>query len=276
MNLHRAPDEISPSDPTSWWWRELLDFRYVLRQFVIRDLRVRYHQTAVGVLWALGQPFASMGVLTLVFGGWLSAGTSGVPYALFVYPVLVPWFHFSSSLSLGSMSLLNNAHLITKVYFPRQIPALSVVAVSTLDSALAAAAFPLLMWAHRRPIPWTLWAVAPVLLLQGLLTAALAPLLAALNAYYRDVKFVIPLALQLLFFLTPIITAAPAHLRGLPRLLYFLNPLAGYFSWYRWAALGLATATLPELAVSFISGILLTALASWAYRRLETLLVDVI
>lgn len=215
-----------------WEYRELLYF------LAWRDLKVRYRQTVLGVLWIVMQPLLSTVVFTVIFGGLLRVPSAGAPYALFALAALAPWQYFASSLGRIGGSLVGSAHLITKVYFPRLIIPLSAVISSLVDFAIAFAVLLALLAAYR--VPLTLNAAwLPFFLLLAVVTALGFGLwLAALNVRYRDVNYLIPFLLQIWMYVTPVVygsTLIPARYRWL----LALNPMTGVVEGFRWALLGI-------------------------------------
>lgn len=214
-----------------WEYRELLYF------LAWRDIKVRYRQTALGVLWIVMQPLLSTVIFTLLFGGLLRVPSGGAPYALFALAALAPWQYFASSLGRIGTSLVNSAHLISKVYFPRLIIPLSTVISSLVDFAIAFAALLILLAAYRVPLAINvLW--LPLFLLLAVVTALGFGLwLAALNVRYRDVNYLIPFLLQIWMYMTPVVygsTLIPERYRWL----LALNPMTGVVEGFRWTLLG--------------------------------------
>ncbi len=213
-----------------WEYRELLFF------LAWRDIKVRYKQTALGIAWIVLQPLLSTLVFTVLFGGLLRVPSDGAPYALFALAALVPWQYFSGSMSRVGTSLVNSAHLITKVYFPRLIIPLSGVISTLVDFAIGFGVLVVLLIAYRVPLTANvLW--LPAFLLLAVITALGFGLwLAALNVRYRDVNYLIPFLLQIWMYLTPVVygsTLIPERYRWL----LALNPMTGVVEGFRWALL---------------------------------------
>ena len=213
-----------------WQYRELLFF------LAWRDIKVRYKQTALGVAWIVLQPLLSTVVFTLLFGGLLKVPSNGAPYALFALSALVPWQYFSGSMSRVGTSLVNSAHLITKVYFPRLIIPLSGVISTLVDLAIGFGVLVVLLIIYRVPLTANvLW--LPAFLLLAIVTALGFGLwLAALNVRYRDINYLIPFLLQIWMYVTPVVygsTLIPERYR----FLLALNPMTGVVEGFRWALL---------------------------------------
>src|ERR1051325_2440778 len=214
-----------------WMYRELLYF------FVWRDLKLRYKQTAVGATWVVLQPLMSMGVFTLFFGRLAKLPSDGLPYPVFYFAALIPWTYFATSLQTTTNVVLENQRLITKVYFPRLILPISTALSGLVDFAIGFVVLAIFCFAYRIVPTFTaLW--LPVLLLLALFTALGVGLwLSALNALYRDVRYVIPFVITFWMFASPVAYASslvPARWRWL----YGLNPMAGVIDGFRWAITG--------------------------------------
>jgi lipopolysaccharide transport system permease protein len=256
-----------------WAYRELLFF------LVWRDLKVRYKQTVLGVVWVVLQPFFSMVVFSLLFGGLLKVPSGEVPYPIFAYAALLPWNYFASSFNRSSSSVVNSAHLITKVYFPRLIIPISGVLSGLVDFAVAFVVLAgLMVYYGIRPTPAVL--LLPAFMLLAMLTALGFGLwLSALNVRFRDVQYLIPYLVQVGMYLTPVIygsTLIPKRYR----FLLGLNPMTGVVEGFRWALLGnhLADAQPPGELFPISIGIALLILVSGAifFRRTERTFADVI
>jgi len=252
-----------------WQYRELMYF------LSWRDIKVRYKQTVLGAAWAVIQPFMTMVVFSIFFGKLAKIPSDGIPYPLFAYAALVPWAFFSNSLAQASNSLLQNANMLKKVYFPRLIMPISSVLSSTVDFVFAFSMLIGMMFFYGiSPTVNIIW--LPFLLLLALVTALGVGLwLSAINVQYRDVRYVIPFLLQVWLFATPI--AYPSSLLTEPwRTLYGLNPMVGVVEGFRWALLG--TETAPGTAVivsSFMAGIVLVS-GAFYFRRMERTFADIV
>src|SRR5467141_2443579 len=214
-----------------WAYRELLYF------FVWRDVKIRYKQTAIGVLWVVLQPVLNMLVFTLFFGRLAKLPSDGLPYPVFYFAALVPWTYFSYSLQATTNVVVENQRLIPKVYFPRLILPISTALSGLLDLAISFLALAIFTFAYGiRPTLATLW--LPAFLALALFTAlGVGMWLSALNALYRDVRYVIPFLVQFWMFASPVAYASslvPARWRWL----YGLNPMAGVIDGFRWAITG--------------------------------------
>lgn len=256
-----------------WAYRELLYF------LVWRDVKVRYKQTALGILWILLQPVASMIIFTLLFGYLLAVPSGDAPYPLFAFAALLPWNYFAGSLHRAGASLVGNTNLITRVYFPRLIIPISSVLSGLADLAIAfVLLLGLMLYFGVMPTAAVWWLPAFVLL--ALITALGFGLwLAALNVRYRDVNHILPFLVQLWMYATPVVYGSSLIPERF-RLLLALNPMTGVVEGFRWALLGrvLADARPPtSLFLVSVTIALLVLLAGLIYfRHTERTFADVI
>jgi lipopolysaccharide transport system permease protein len=252
-----------------WEYRELLYF------LAWRTIKVRYKQTLLGAAWAILQPVFAMVIFSVIFGRLVGVPSDGIPYPLFAYAGLLPWQLFAQSVTESANSLVNNEHLLTKVYFPRFVIPASTILVSLLDFTVAGAVLAGLMGYYGIAPAGAIWAV-PLLVLQAVGTALGVGLwLAALNVRYRDIRHVVPFLIQGWLFLTPIVYPSSLVPRGW-RLALGLNPMTGVVEGFRWALLG----TKPELggALGLSAIITLVVLVSGVlcFRRMERTFADLL
>lgn len=215
--------------------RVLVAYRQLLWNITLREIKVRYKQTLLGAAWAILQPLSFTVVFTLV-SYVIRIPSDGVPYPLFALTALLPWTFFATSLAFAIPSLVSNADLIRKVYFPREIFPLSSVLAAFLDFVIAMLPFGTLILYYQIPLTGQALYALPILAVQIIFTVGLALFFSALTAYYRDIKHALPLAIQLWMFVTPIIypvSLIPERYRAV----YMLNPLAGVIDGYRQALL---------------------------------------
>jgi len=252
-----------------WNYRELLYF------FVWRDIKVRYKQTAVGALWAVLQPILTMLVFSLFFGRLAHIPSNGLPYPIFYYCALLPWMYFSVALQNATNTIVDNQRLITKVYFPRLILPLSSVFSGMVDFGVSFLMFIVMMIYYGiRPTPAAF--LVPVFLMLAVLTALGVGLwLAALNALYRDVRYVLPFLIQFWMFASPV--AYPSSL--VPekwQWLYGLNPMAGVIEGFRWSLTGHGQAP-GGLLFASLGVVIVILLSGVAYfQKMETTIADVV
>ncbi|MDA8087988.1 MAG: ABC transporter permease [Nitrospiraceae bacterium] len=254
---------------------ELWEYRDLLYFLTWRDLKVRYKQTLLGVLWAIIQPFFTMVVFSLFFGKLAKMPSDGIPYPIFTFTALVPWTLFTNGLSQASNSLVGSANLITKVYFPRLAIPVASVLVGTVDFVLAFAIL-LCMMLYYGFIPTVNIVWLPLFLLFVLTTSlGMALWLSVLNVRFRDIKYTIPFLTQFWLFATPI--AYPSSLLHEPwRTVYGLNPMVGVVEGFRWALLGAKTAPGPMVVVSASVAFLILASGAIYFRRMEKTFADIV
>lgn len=258
------------------YWRDLFRFRELFYFLAWRDILVRYKQTVIGVLWAVIRPFLTMLVFVFVFGRIAKLPSDGVPYPVMVFAAMLPWQLFATSLSEGSNSLITNANLISKVYFPRLIVPASAVIVSFVDFAISLGLLASLMiWYQVWPGIYLL--SLPLFTVLALLASAGAGLwLAALNVEYRDFRYVVPFIVQFGLYLSPV-GFSSSIVPEKWRLLYSLNPMVGVIDGFRWAiSAGKAYLYLPGLLCSIIVTALLLTTGIWYFRKMERTFADVI
>ena len=229
---------IEPGRSAANYWRDLWRYRELFFVLAWRDVAVRYKQTIIGLAWALLQPFFTMVVFTVIFGKLAKMPTEGdAPYALLVYAGLLPWQFFASALSSSSNSLIGNANLISKVYFPRLIVPTAAVVTSFIDFLISFAILLLIMLWYQFWPGWQLLTL-PVFVLMAFL-ASLGPGLwiTALNVKYRDFRYVIPFIVSMGLYVSPV-GFSSSVIPEQWRLLYALNPMVGVIDGFRWAILG--------------------------------------
>ena len=251
-----------------WAYRELLYF------LIWRDLKVRYKQTMLGVAWVIMQPLIMAAVFTIFLGRFARIPSAGVPYLLLVFSGLVPWTFFSTAVITSGNSVVANAHLLTKVYFPRLIVPLSAIGGRLVDFAISSLVLAGLMYYYRVDLSWKL-ATAPIFVL--LLTAlafGVGTLTAAWNVKYRDVGIMLPVIVQVWLFVTPIVypvDIVPARWQSI----YSLNPLVGLIEGFRAVLLNRAL-NLNALLFSTVITIALVIYALFVFRRMERDFADVV
>jgi lipopolysaccharide transport system permease protein len=255
--------------------REMWQFRDLLLALAERDVKLRYKQTALGVIWVILQPLLGAGIFTFVFGRVAKFDSDGVPYFIFSYAGLLGWNAFNSTLSKGSAVVVQNAQLVSKVYFPRLLLPLSTVASTLVDFAVAMGLMIVLMIVHHiGPGPGIL--LLPVfLLLLVLLGAGIALFASALMVSYRDLQYVIPILLQFLLYASPVaysVKQVPEHLRAI----YMLNPIAGLLEGFRWSLLGTGHLSLGHLLYTTIMVVAVFLFGAFTFAKMEQQFADVI
>lgn len=269
------PNVVCFSPPMISHLKELWSYRELLWILTAREIKVRYKQTALGILWAIAQPLSLMLIFTLVFSYFTSINSEGLPYPVFSYTSLLPWMFFQTAIQFGSMSVVNNSGLITKVWFPREILPLSSVFAAFVDFLVASILLVGLMaWYHVSFMSTALWIIILVPL-QIAMTLGLSLISSALVVLFRDLKFVIPLLLQLLFYATPIIYSINVIPDRFFRLV-LANPLTGLIDSYRRVLL-LGVPPHPiYLATSTILSLLLLISGYWFYKKVDGGFADII
>lgn len=252
-----------------WQHRELLYF------LTWRDLKVRYKQTVLGGLWAIIQPFFTMVIFSLFFGRLAGIPSDGLPYPLFCYAGLVPWSFFTNALTNASNSLVGNANLITKVYFPRLVVPMASVLAAVVDVAFSALVLFAMMAYYEVAPTWRLVTLPLLILLTGGTALGAGLWLTAMNVQFRDVRYTVPFLTQLWLFATPI--AYPSSL--LPerwRMVYALNPMVGVVEGVRWSLVPSGPAPIGMLAVSTLTILILVTTGAFYFRRMERTFADVV
>ena len=253
---------------------EILYFRELLAFLAWRDIKIRYRQTALGVLWAVLQPLLAMLLFTVIFNRVAAVHSDGPPYPLFVYAGLVPWTFFANSVSQSSNSLVGNQQLVSKVYFPRLFIPLASIGAMLLDLLLGLALVVVLMLHyHQHFSAQLIW--LPLFVLGSFLAASGVGLaLSALNVMFRDVKYIVPYCIQMGLFVTPVIY--PLHYLPLRwQILVGLNPMAGMVLGFRYALLG-TRVPLSLASISFAVSVCLFIAGLLIFRRIERFFADII
>jgi lipopolysaccharide transport system permease protein len=253
---------------------ELWRYRELLLALVLRDIKVRYKQTVLGLAWAVIQPVFLMIIFSVVFGRMSGMPSDGTPYPLFVYAGLVPWTFFSNAINSSGNSLVGNSSLITKVYFPRMIIPLASVVSGLLDFAISFALLVLLIAYYGGGFSVSLFMLPVFIVLTVIMAAGIGLWMSALNVKYRDIRYALPFLIQIGIFLTPVIypiSMVPEKWRWILK----FNPMTGIIEGYRsaifglpfdWPAIGIAS--LISLAVLFFSVII--------FHRMERNFADVV
>ncbi len=256
-----------------WQYRELLYF------MVWREIKVRYKQTVLGVLWIVVQPVVNMLIFTLIFGWLLKVPADGAPYPVFAYAALLPWQYFASSLTRSSTGLVDNAQLITKIYFPRLIIPLAGVLSGLVDLAVAFIVLVgLMLFYHIPPTPALVF-IPGLILVTALTALGFGLWLAALNVRYRDVKYLVPFLVQVWMYATPVIYSAsivPERFRWV----LSLNPMTGVVEGFRWALLSQQMSGVTPPGLGFAVGIGLTVIVFISgvvfFRATERTFADIV
>ena len=268
---------IEPGHIERQYWRDLWTYRELFAFLAWRDILVRYKQTVIGVAWALIRPLLTMIVFTVVFGRLAKLPAEGTaPYAVMVFAAMLPWQFFATALTESAGSLVGNANLISKIYFPRLIVPASSVITSFVDSLISGVLLAgVMVWYQWIP-DWRLLCLPAFVALAFLAAAGPGLWLAALNVQYRDFRYVVPFMVQFGLYISPVgfsSTIVPEKWR----LLYSLNPMVGVIDGFRWAILrGETPLYLPGLAASAAVTALLLVTGVRHFRKVERSFADVI
>jgi len=241
-----------------------------------RDILVRYKQTVIGIAWSVIRPLLTMVVLTIVFGKLAKLPSGGVPYPILVFAAMLPWQMFANGLTESSDSLLVNANMLSKVYFPRLIIPTSSVIVSLVDFLISFVILLGLMVLYRYPVSWRLLTLPAFLALALITTLGFGYWLSALNVKYRDFRYVVPFIVQFGLYISPVgfsSNVVPDNWR----LLYSINPMVGVVDGFRWAILGEKfNLFVPGFLISIALSILVFICGLAYFRRTERSFADVI
>ncbi len=251
-----------------WTYRELLFF------LIWRDVKVRYKQTALGVVWVLAQPLLTTLIFTVFLGVLARVPSDGAPYPLFVFAGLLPWTFFSGAVTTSGNSLVGNAHLITKVYFPRMIIPIAAVGARLVDFAVAFLVLAGMMVYYRAPLTLNLAALPLLVVLLVALALGVGMWASAMNVRYRDVGVAVPVLIQLWMFASPVVyplSLVPESWRTL----YALNPVVGIVSGFRAALIG-GEFDWAALAISSAVTLAVLVYSAYAFRRMEKFFADLV
>ncbi len=257
-------------------WSEIWQYRELLYFLTWRDIKIRYKQTVLGIVWAVLQPFLTMVVFSVFFGrlAGMDRHTGGVPYPIYVFVGLLPWTFFANAVATCGSSVVNSSHLITKVYFPRLIIPISAAGVGIVDLAVSLAVlFVLMLFYHTSLTPQVL--LLPLFAIGTcLVTVGVGTFLAALTVSYRDFRYIVPFFVQIWMFVTPVIYPS-SIIPGRWRWLLSLNPLAGMIDGFRAALLG-RPFDWPSIGLSMFVAVLLFLGGAAYFRKVERRFADII
>jgi lipopolysaccharide transport system permease protein len=258
------------------YWQDIWRYRELFYFLAWRDILVRYKQTVIGIAWALIRPFLTMVVFTVVFGNLAKLPSEGAPYPILVFSAMLPWQFFSSALSECSNSLISNANLISKVYFPRLVVPASGVIVSFVDFMVSGMILLALMAWYNFVPTWRILTLPLFILIAFAASMGGGLWLAALNVKYRDFRYVVPFLVQFGLYISPV-GFSSSIVPEKWRLLYSLNPMVGVIDGFRWAILGVeAQLYLPGFTLSLGLVVVLLASGIWYFRKMERTFADVI
>jgi len=258
------------------YWKDLWRYRELFYFLSWRDILVRYKQTVIGVAWSLVRPLLTMIVFTIVFGRLGKFPSGGVPYPILVFSAMLPWQFFANSLSESSMSLVGNANLISKVYFPRLVIPASSVIVGFVDFLISFALLIVLMMGYRFVPDWKVVTLPLFVAMAFGASFGVGLWLTSLNVEYRDFRYIVPFIVQFGLYISPV-GFSSGVVPGKWRLLYSLNPMVGVIDGFRWAILGGETTLYgPGFLLSLAVIMVLLVTGIWYFRKTERTFADVI
>jgi lipopolysaccharide transport system permease protein len=255
--------------------RRLVGSRELVLSLARREIKIRYKQSLLGASWAILQPAAMTVIFTVVFSHFARIDTGSIPYPIFVYAALLPWTFFANSLSFGVPSIVNNMNLVTKIYFPREAFPLAAIAACFVDFLVGAVLFAGLMVYYRFGLSaQALWLPA-VIGVEVMLALAVCLFLSAINVFFRDIRFAIPLLVQVWMFASPVVypvSLVPERVRAF----YLLNPMAGVVDSFRRVLLEASAPRLAPLMLAGLGAAILLVVSYASFKRLEMRFADVI
>ena len=274
--MHTKELTIEAGRTESQYWKDIWRYRELFYFLAWRDILVRYKQTVIGIAWALIRPFLTMVVFSVVFGTLAKLPSGGVPYPILVFAAMLPWQFFATALSECSTSLISNANLISKIYFPRLIVPTSAVIVSFVDFLVSGMIMlGLMAWYNFVP-SWRILTLPLFILIAFAASMGAGLWLAALNVKYRDFRYIVPFIVQFGLYISPVgfsSSIVPPQWRWL----YSLNPMVGVIDGFRWAILGAeSNLYLPGFMLSMGLVALLLVTGVWYFRKTERTFADVI
>ncbi len=253
--------------------KSVWEFRDLLTNLIIRDLKVLYRQAALGAAWAVLQPVFAVFIFTVVFGHFARMPSDGVPYAVFAFSAVLPWNYFAEAVRKSSNGLVQDGELVRKVYFPRLVMPLASVIAPLVDMAIAFVVFLIVMLFYGVMPTWRIIAIPPLVVLTAGLALGVGLWLGPINVRFRDVKHTVPFLLQIWMYASPVIyplSIIPENVRGL----YSLNPMVGIIEGFRWALLGTESPDLKALGIGIVFTLLLLASGLVFFKRMERFFAD--
>ncbi|MCX7996509.1 MAG: ABC transporter permease [Patescibacteria group bacterium] len=254
---------------------ELYRYRELIKHLVLREIKGRYKQSFIGFFWILLNPLFQMLIMSFVFSFVIRTGQLSVPFPIFVFVGLLPWTLFSNSLSSGVNILVDNASLIRKIYFPREILLIATLIAKLVDFAIASMIFIAMMLYYQIPFTWYMLLFVPILLVQTVFTFGLALVLSALNLLYRDVQYMFQLILSLWFYLTPIVYSVdffPEQYRWI----FQINPMSVFINAYRQVLLGGDVFNIPAILLGGGIALVMFFISYGLFKKMEGIVADVV
>jgi lipopolysaccharide transport system permease protein len=258
------------------YWRDLWTYRELFYFLAWRDILVRYKQTAIGIAWSVVRPALTMVVFTVVFGRLAKLPSNGIPYPVLVFTAMLPWYFFASAVAEGSNSLVENANIISKVYFPRLIIPMSAVVVSLVDFLISFLLMMILMVWYQFLPDWHVVFLPVFILFAAVVSAGIILWMAALNVKYRDFRYIIPFVIQFGLLISPV-GFSSSIVPSQWRLAYSFNPMVGVIDGFRWTILGGQTEFFwPGIIVSAAVATTLLFTGVMYFRKTERSFADII
>lgn len=256
-------------------WKEIVEYRDLLYYLSLRDIKLRYKQTSLGVVWVILQPLVPAIIFAVLFGNFARLPSNGQPYLLMVFTGLIPWSLFSNTIGRAGGSLVGNAGLLSKIYFPRLIIPLASMGSVVVDGLVSLAVLAILLALFGFGLGWHLLAAPFFLLAAFLMGLGLTLIVASLNVYHRDFGYAVPFALQAWNYLTPIVYSS-ALIPERWQFLYSLNPTVGLIEGFRWSVLGGVPITFTMMA-SMLTGLVASLVIGMAvFLRIERGFADIV
>jgi lipopolysaccharide transport system permease protein len=273
--MEKTTTVINPPSSVSLGLNELWHYRELFYFFTWRDIKVKYKQTYLGILWALLQPLGLMLLFTFLFSRTFRIDTGTIPYPVFVLSGLILWNLFNSSVSGAGESMVQNANIIKKIYFPRLIIPCSSMLVSLFDFLIAFVIFFIICIFYRQPVHWTAVLYFPAGICFVLLSAfGLGSFVAALNVKYRDFRYILPFFLQVLFFASQVIYPLQSIHQSWLKYIMAINPVNGAIELFRGALTDISI-DLTVVAIGLASALLLTFIGLYYFRKTESYFADI-
>lgn len=254
---------------------ELWQFRDLMIILTMRDVKLRYKQTALGIVWVLLQPLIASLIFAVIFGRFANLPSNGVPYLLFVFAGLLPWNLFAGALQRAGNSLVGDSKLISKVYFPRMVIPIASSAAVLVDFAVALVVMFGLLLFQSWPLTWNILALPVLLLILLLLCVGVSLFISALNVYYRDFMYALPFVIQVWMYASPVVYSVDL-IPDVVKPFYAINPLVGIIDGFRWALLGTGEFPAVSVAISLVIGIIVFIAGGLVFQRVEQNFADVV
>ena len=277
-SVTKRPQRIRIQPANSWeglHLSEVWSFRDLILILMMRDIKLRYKQTALGVIWVVLQPLTASMIFAIIFGRFANLPSDGTPYLLYVFAGLLPWNLFAGALQRAGNSLISDARLISKVYFPRLIIPVASAAAVLVDFVVGVAVMVALLAFYAVPITVNFLALPLVLTIAFLLAVGVSLFFSALNVYYRDFMYALPFFVQIWMYASPVVYSV-SLIPGSLRFVYALNPMVGVIDGFRWSLLGTGEFPLLSLSVSFGFALLVFVAGALVFQRVERSFADVV